>query len=302
MKESKPRNLIILGNGFDLDLGLDTSFSSFVKSYEFRQLPCISFIQDISASNWSDVEGCIRNSLVEYSRHPDAKEAEKINLAWQALERAWGRFLPGQIELSRIEIKRDSCAFALLSNEQMQAEWYSFNYTHPRYLCGLDGDEPVCIHNDCVERDFAKRNGLMSLVSTSLIIGVDTSVPENIHENVNLMHIVKRRNPRYQDVGILDKMRACAVLVLFGHSMGITDSDYFRDFFSCCISGLYREKTIYIVTKDGDSLDGINKNLQSYGVDYDMLVKSDNRIIPIYTAEGKESLYFRNMLATLSNQ
>ena len=39
MKESKPRNLIILGNGFDLDLGLDTSFASFVKSYEFRQLP-----------------------------------------------------------------------------------------------------------------------------------------------------------------------------------------------------------------------------------------------------------------------
>ena len=237
---------------------------------------------------------------MEYSRHPDAKEAERINHAWQALERAWGRFLPGQIELSKIVIKKNSCAFALLSNEQVQAEWYSFNYTHPRFLCGLEGDEPVCIHNECVERDFAKRNGFMFLVSTNLIIGTDTSVPESIHEDINLRHIIKRRNTRYNDMGIIDKMRESAVLVLFSHSMSITDSDYFREFFSCCISGLYRKKTIYIVTKDRDSLDGIKKNFQSYGVDYDRLVKSDNRIIPIYTAEGKESLYFRNMLTHLA--
>lgn len=302
MEESKTRNLIILGNGFDLDLGLDTSFSTFVKSYEFRQLPRISFIQDMSANNWSDVEGCIRNSLMEYSRHPNATESERINHAWQTLERAWGRFLPSQIEQSKIEIKKDSCAFALLSNEQVQAEWYSFNYTHPRYLCRLEGDEPICIHNDCVEHDFANRNGLMYPVSKNLIIGVDTAVPENIREDTNLRHIIKKRNTQYQDVSIMDKMRECEVLVLFGHSMGITDSDYFRDFFSCCMSGLYHKKAIYIVTKDKDSLEGIKKNLQLYGVDYDRLVWSDNRIIPVYTAEGKDSQRFRSMLTTLSNQ
>ena len=60
-------NLIVLGNEFDLDLGLNTSFKSFCESTYFRCLPNISFIKDLRTNNWSDVEGCIRKHLVEYS-------------------------------------------------------------------------------------------------------------------------------------------------------------------------------------------------------------------------------------------
>ena len=150
---SRNSNLIILGNGFDLDLGLDTSFASFVKSYEFQLLPHISFVCDLKENNWSDVEGCIRNSLLEYSQHPDEETTKEINDAWKALEKYWGIFLTSRIELSNIKINQNSCAYSLLSNENLQAEWYSFNYTHPRYLCGLKGDEPICIHNECIERE-----------------------------------------------------------------------------------------------------------------------------------------------------
>ena len=33
---SQGKTIVILGNGFDLDLGLDTSYSSFVSSETFR--------------------------------------------------------------------------------------------------------------------------------------------------------------------------------------------------------------------------------------------------------------------------
>ena len=92
-------NVIILGNGFDLDLGLNTSFKSFCESTYFRCLPDISFIKDLKTNNWSDVEGCIRKHLVEYSKNPNEELAESINLLWQSLEYKWGIFLTEQIEL-----------------------------------------------------------------------------------------------------------------------------------------------------------------------------------------------------------
>lgn len=81
--------------------------------------------------------------------------------------------------------------------------------------------------------------------------------------------------------------------------MGITDSDYFRDFFLGCISGLYRGKSIYIVTRDYDSLEEIKKNLQGYGVNYDRLVMSGNRIFSVFTKDGADSEHFIRMIATL---
>ena len=49
-------NMIILGNGFDIDLGLKTSFKRFVESFEFLSIPdtpLIKKIKERSVENWA---------------------------------------------------------------------------------------------------------------------------------------------------------------------------------------------------------------------------------------------------------
>ena len=293
-------NVIILGNGFDLDLGLNTSFKSFCESTYFRSLPNISFIKDLRTNNWSDVEGCIRKHLVEYSKSPNEELAKKINLLWQGIEYNWGIFLPEQIELEYVTINKDSCAYTFLGDSNIKAQWISFNYTHPRYLCGeLDGEEPICIHNDCVERDFAKQHKLAFYIPKNLIIGVDSSMPNNVLTNHFLSPIVKKKNSSYNSsIDIPSLSSEAKRIVLFGHSLGITDSDYFKEFFLRCIDNTYSGKTIFIVTLNEKSLNNIKENLYSYDIDYDKLRSSSNELITIYTETGV-SKEFKNMMASL---
>ena len=292
-------NVIILGNGFDLDLGLNTSFKSFCESIYFRCLPDILFIKDLRTNNWSDVEGCLRKHLIEYSKKTNEELAESINLLWQGIEYKWGIFLPEQIELEHVTIKKDSCAYTFLGDSNIKAQWLSFNYTHPRYLCGLSGEEPICIHNDCVEREFAKEHKLAFYVPRNLIIGVDSSMPNNVLTNHYLSPIVKKKNSSYNgSIDLPSLFSKANRIVFFGHSLGITDSDYFKQFFLRCIDNTYSGKTIFIVTLNENSLNNIKKNLYSYDIDYDKLHTSSNELVTIYTEMGV-SKEFKNMMVSL---
>lgn len=291
-------NFIILGNGFDLDLGLNTSFKSFHESTEFNQIPDISFVKDMRDNNWSDVEGCIRKHILKYSQSHNEKDAEDINYAWKCVEKQWAVFLTEQIELDQITINKTSCAYSFLKDDNIKAKWISFNYTHPRYLCKLSGEEPICIHKGCVERDFAKENGLAYLISTDLIIGIDSSMPNNVLTNRYLSPIIKANSRNIRLTDITTSLSEANRIVIFGHSLGITDSDYFKEFFLRCMNNVYSGKTIYIVTYNKDSLEGIKKNLRSYNIDYNKLCSSSNKLITIYTEKGV-SRDFREMVASL---
>ena len=72
-------NMIVLGNGFDIDLGLKTSFKRFVESFEFLSIPDIPLIKKIkerSVENWYDLEGLLRNELI--TRVRDKKVFVKV--------------------------------------------------------------------------------------------------------------------------------------------------------------------------------------------------------------------------------
>lgn len=100
-------NMIVLGNGFDIDLGLKTSFKRFVESFEFLSIPDIPLIKKIkerSVENWYDLEGLLRNELIAYSLSPSVECAEDVNNAWRMITKAWGRYLPELTDLDKISI------------------------------------------------------------------------------------------------------------------------------------------------------------------------------------------------------
>lgn len=63
------KSVIVLGNGFDIDLGLKTSFSEFINSYEFRSLSDIPLIVYIRKNLKTNLYGVILRELLEFSCH-----------------------------------------------------------------------------------------------------------------------------------------------------------------------------------------------------------------------------------------
>lgn len=46
-------NLMVLENGFDIDLGLNTTFKAFRESFEFRSIADIQLIKKIRDNQWN---------------------------------------------------------------------------------------------------------------------------------------------------------------------------------------------------------------------------------------------------------
>ena len=297
-------NLIILGNGFDIDLGLKTTFKAFRESFEFRSIADIPLIKKIRDNQWNDIEGKLREELIEYSKNPNDEWAESINHAWLMITRHWGIYLPQLTDLDKIEVTKNSCAYNLLIADQEQdSTWYTFNYTNPWYLCQLpEGTKPVFIHNETVPLDWAKHHGLCYFIPMSLIFGVDSKMPSCITKNKQLSHIIKVNNPYFNTKNkenLQKDLKAAQNVVFFGQSFGITDSDYFKPYLISVINGETNNKNIFIVTYNISSLKGIISNMSEYGVNFDDLKKSKVNINTIYTERGITSYEFQMMIKEL---
>ena len=80
-----PANTIIIGNGFDLDLGLKTSYRDFLKSNQFRTLldencgmdidmNIFQFIKDQSQlETWGGVEASLLDFVQKFKTCPNQK-------------------------------------------------------------------------------------------------------------------------------------------------------------------------------------------------------------------------------------
>ena len=300
-------NMIVLGNGFDIDLGLKTSFKRFVESFEFLSIPDMPLIKKIkerSVENWYDLEGLLRNELIAYSLSPSVECAKDVNNAWLMITKAWGRYLPKLTDLDKISINKNSCAYyLLLVDEAHESSWYTFNYTDPWYLCKMHSQKKaVYIHNENIPLDWAKHHGFMPQTPTNLIIGVDNMVPPCISSSTHLSHIIKTKNPYFpkgMKENVVERLFTADNVVIFGQSLGITDSDYFKPYFYGIIEGKIKRQNIFIVTYNEESFSNIYSNMQEYGIKIEDMKKANVDVHLVYTIKGSQSMEFMQMLTTL---
>lgn len=297
-------NLMVLGNGFDIDLGLNTTFKAFRESFEFRSIADIQLIKKIRDNQWNDIEGKLREELIEYSKNPSEKFAQSINDAWLMITRHWGIYLPELTDLDKIEINKNSCAYSLLIADQgHESIWYTFNYTNPWYLCQLSKEaKPVFIHNETVPLDRAKHHGLCHFIPMNLIFGFDSMMPSCIAQSELLSHIIKVNNPNFNTKNkenLQNELETAQNVVFFGQSFGITDSDYFKPYFYGIIEGKIKRQNIFIVTYNEESFTNIYSNMQEYGIKIEDINKANVDVHLVYTIKGSQSMEFMQMLTTL---
>lgn len=277
------KTLIVLGNGFDLDLGWKTSYSDFYKAKQrkFESLNRMSYVNKmITEGHWYNLEGYLRDCMREVL----SEKIEELNYFWILCRNMIGEYLSQHNIYTTIT---DSCAYRMLS-EISSSDIVSFNYTNPFDIIGLNNHDILYVHGCLKNR----------ATGAKIKLGVDSLVRGQNELTISeekLKYIIKTYKNHNVD-RLLTLSKIADNIIIYGHSLGITDSDYFRPIFKGIIENKVINKTIYIVTYNETSLQCIKDNMLEYGISYSDLLLSNVNIQTIFTSRGKDDLDFCDMI------
>ncbi|ATB69742.1 hypothetical protein SJPD1_1636 [Sulfurospirillum diekertiae] len=210
--------IMIIGNGFDLNLGLKTSYSDFISSDFFKSLVAennslaVYLAKQNELNNWVDIE----QEITKYSTQVQAQDTEVEN-DFEALKTALMAYLK---EAQEGEINHESKAFQMMRNEIATTDKiYNFNYTNSIFRVA----EMLKI-DIAVKRKHFYIHG--SIENKDIIFGVEDTA--KVHKKHKFFK--KSHNENFGKSDIMNFLNMNNDLVVFGHSFGITDSSYFADY------------------------------------------------------------------------
>lgn len=271
------KTLFILGNGFDLDLNLKTSYHDFLISSYFENNVTAGFSKyDLERLNndinifsylkyrheingWIDVETEL--ARLASRKTQDNFKPEKIFIpvskrekkTFQQLRIALCDYLKN---ISYDKVKTDSYGLQilkLLNNPDSNSELITFNYTDINRLIQFIGDEKLFIpvsymHGSLKSRQTAEDD-------TSIILGFQ----DDIEIDDSYCFMIKSHSPYYTSHNIKSKLEQADEVIFFGHSLGSTDYPYFEDFFrkQCAVKSDNEKKKVRIFTYDEESRQSI---------------------------------------------
>lgn len=281
-----PKRLLIIGNGFDIDLGLRTRYSDFAKSNIWEKLMrnTHGFDQDLLAAlreakekeAWFDIEKTMNEyvrAIRPESLTTDLVDKDKKNFI--EVTKALDKYLKDEQKSRTLESNHYAAQVLRLIADVGGFEYYTFNYTSLGDIaisCGIKIDTSRITHV----------HG--SLENDSIILGVLTDPANQLHEQYSFMYKDNGRfymsNNMYEDFDKADD------IIFFGHSINGMDFPYFKDFFikQSGMGGEYKSKHITIFTYDDDSNQQIRNSIRNAQVDLTQLFNK-NKIQIIQTKQ-----------------
>lgn len=243
-------NTIILGNGFDLDLGLKTSYRDFLKSNQFRTLldencgmdidmNIFQFIKDQSQlETWGGVEASLLDFVQKFKTCPNQKIKNTIRSSYEKLEKGIADYLA---DISYEAINESSCAIYLLHRLSNMVNVYSYNYTDVNRIPTINNSSVKHLHGTL------KENNIILGVQDANITNGLGFVKKSYHSNYNSMEFVRDR-------------LASERILFFGHSLCMSDKEYFTSLF--CASQNNHCKQIDFIIHDENGKDLILDNIE----------------------------------------
>lgn len=341
--EEPHKIVLILGNGFDLDLGLNTSYKDFWESRfcpKDYPAPLIkhlnqSWPERLDAVKWYDLENellyyynsrkdnpdypdVISPELLEYVRCFDEYEytcrsysaideemQELVKLGYGVFNQhpCWA-FIPLQDDFNHSQSWRDRKALQLikdglckyLSSIDMPisesltiafhlllamtkcvkagntVDIYTFNYTRVQMRGDSVDDIPVhYMHGSCEDG--------------KIIVGTRDGTPMTPEYDF----LQKVMDDSYSPPDILTALDNADEVIVFGHSLGENDRQYFEQFFTKQAGNDSIKKPLIVVfTRDSNSKNDIKRSLKSLTGDRLSLLYNTNQPIIIRTDELKQ--------------
>lgn len=322
-------NVFIIGNGFDLDLGLPTKYSDFaaseywpvdknnirvydeklpsnsgvIKLYRTPNTPTLEEAVETAKNRetWFDLEQELLNYAKQYdSKHPNYVyfNKEKLyeiknNIAFFNKLRTSLNDYISEVQ-NKHQIKKDCTAKDVLKsvvNNGYFDNIYSFNYTDLNSIARMVG----------VTSDIKYIHLHGNVTDKTSILGVDETELRKGYESFH-----KSSSRYYRSHDIYNSLTSAEEIVIFGLSFGSIDYSYFDMFFKQLSEGESikedKKKYITVFTKDDNSRLSIISNLRNMGINIQRLYAQSHFQI-ICTSddeEKKESSDFYNRLAANS--
>jgi hypothetical protein len=278
------KKVLILGNGFDLDLGWKTGFKDFVSS-EFWPLkdktpnsPMAEHLaRMVDVERWYDVEAILKEFASDNNTIYHHKALPREEVFFNELKDSLTGYLK-QEETSNV--KTNSLAALVLRTaieNGLFTSIYTFNYTDLRKIASRIG----------VNSYFYYESVHGSVGDSSIILGVDDKC--NLREGYSKF-LRKVFSEHYTPHHIRYDLQECNEVVFFGHSLGDIDYPYFADFFNTQSNCTSREnsKFITIFTKDNPSRIQILEQLRNMNGGHTEQLLNDNDFKLIMTDSPNE--------------
>ena len=285
-QEFKYKNLLIIGNGFDLNLGLKSTYRDFAESCLFKRMyvkrqkekrsknnPTPSLIDYLYGKKfferWYDIEA----ALLEYvSRKPDRSFVNNVNedkedyrLVCTTLVEYLASLLNphNHAKLSQI-MDSSAAAKVLLKFRGKQNIVYSFNYTPITMIADLVfanlKSEVVKVHGEIEEDSIFKDR----LKDNSIILGIETNNLNDIAPGYSFL--LKSNNPSYKSTNMAYDLLCTKNVIFFGHSLNQMDFGYFESYFKLLSTNADTRRKLTLITKDENSRVTILDNLRKSGI------------------------------------
>ncbi len=287
------KHIYVIGNGFDIDLGLRTSYRDFyetkLKGWRVHFRPgedCLPvYLLDHAGENWYDMERTIYDYCLLKSKG-DLDE-DLMNRDYQDYVSIKGQLERFVKERSSEPVVVESKAYEILKSyversshtdlpNDMRPELISFNYTPL--------DKIAKQINPKVEFKYIPIHG--TIEKNSCIFG--------FHDDIQIKGIYrdmqKSMDDNYNPGRIMPLLMDAKSITFFGLSMGYIDAVYFKEMLKAASQpGDYKNRKIMdieFITKDKQSKKDIKKNLQDIGIDFQAL-STNNKVTFTLTSENK---------------
>ena len=301
--------VIVIGNGFDLDLGWDTSYKSFYEKHDGWKMhrrdedDLFQYVIKQVPGNWFDFERTLHEYALHRAQHPFPKDnTDNIDRDIQDYNTFKTQLIDFISEGSKGPVKKDSHAYRLLaayveakknktSNMFFPIKLFSYNYT-PLLNVIHQIDSSVKVGYIPVHGMVEKRN---------IIFGFhdDLGIPKEYRP------LQKSMDENYVSSDVVRESLQAKTIIFFGLSLGYIDGVYFKNLLEQ-ISNLANpqmiNKHIVFITLNRQSGNYIKNNLLDAGINLQLLYNS-NRIDFIYTdnsqKENTETI-FKELLNSIS--
>lgn len=226
--------VVIIGNGFDIDQGLKTSYKDFlengVQKPVFDTNSILNHIQTLREQlqpNWSDLELALAKLLMTEVSNLDAQPwHDNLIKAYIQVKRLLHTYIEGEQRFFNQQKKFDpnTASYEFLqklhSSEFRKIEIFDFNYTNT--VANILSSLPI---NKNIEH--FKVHGAID--QNEVIFGVENYGSVKVPSK--FIYAKKSNSSSFYTGRISEKMLSTNEIHIFGHSLGETDEVHFADYF-----------------------------------------------------------------------
>lgn len=294
---------LIIGNGFDIDLGLPSRYSDFVESPEFNDLERRfhslyyseerdrSLIRHISRaaneSNWFDIEEEIHKYMI-YNTSLNERDVKHVRSEFDGLKKALTAYL--KRVSTNLEHKADKSKLAYQLKYKLQYSPLSkidiyFNYTTSELFLGMP------TYHEIGKGLFTYVHG--SLRYDDIVLGCDLQPGELVNRQLSFMY---KYNQLHHATQIARHLLEAREIIFFGHSVNEMDFCYFKEFFKVASSSPTPQRHLTFITYDEEAERTIKDNIRNQGISVSDLYSNLETLDFIHTKrvyENKEEEVLR---------